>query len=309
MIDQPWWERWPAVLEREEAALRNANIRWTRNEDAYSKGILRLDLVLPPELGAHEMFVVYPDVYPYFRFQVYAPGLNLPYHSNPFEHNLCLMGRRTHWWKLTDTAGEVIARQLPTLLKTAAATDAAEVLGLEEQQAEPFSDYYTYKPSMILVDGDWSVPKEHKRGYLEIGTSKNGEQLPDKLIRGAVLELRANNGDVLFSAEAALRNAFAGKRIEGRWVRVNSPLRQAHEGKFIEELLALDPELKDAKPNHVNDGWLRIWGVLFPEQTAHRKEGESWVFVCAVDVNRPTVPQPHFRQAATSRQNNRRGRR
>lgn len=304
MIEVPWWDQWPEVLERETTALDAAGIRWERDEIAFSQGVLRLKLIVPSADGSLNLLVVYPDCYPYFRFQVYAPGLDLPYHQNPFERNLCLIGRRTHYWDTTDTAADLLNRQLPKLMASASSNDAAAVDGLEERQAEPFSDYYKYQPSMILVQSDWSVSPAHRRGYLVVGTLPNGEQLPDTLIRGAVLELRSEAGEVLCSATPSLRTAFSGKAIEGRWARLNEPIRHSHEGKFIEELLRIHPQLKDAKPNHVNDGWLRIWGVLFPEQTAHRVVGEGWVFACAVDKNRPntaSVSRPHFQHSGKNK--------
>jgi hypothetical protein len=309
MIQKPWWERWPEVLQREETALGKANILWQRNEDAFSNGILQLDLTLPAELGGHKLLVVYPDCYPYFRFQVYAPDLNLPYHMNPFEHNLCLMGRRTHWWHTTDTAAGIIVEQLPTLLKTAAAKEAAEVAGLEEQQAEPFSDYYTYAPSMILIDEDWVIGAEHKSGTMLIATAQSGDELAEQFVRGAIVELRSEKGDLLFSAGAGLRAAFPGKTLEARWARIDDPIQQPDVFKFMEELVKRRPEVKDAKANHVKDRWLRIWGVLFHEQTQHRILGSGWVFTCLLDKKRPEVPKPHFSHQKTSRPANRSHRR
>lgn len=309
MTSPPWWELWPEVLEREIAALDAAGIGWKRDEAAFSLGILRLNLAFPAANGNLEVHVVYPDHYPYFRFQAYAPGLNLSHHQNPFQRNLCLIGRRTHFWNTDDTAAGLLVQQLPKLIATAEANDLEAVADLEEPQAEPFSNYYPYKPSMILVQSEWSIDQNHRHGTLLIGTPQLGDQLPDLLVRGAVLEIRSEAGELLCSATPTLKKAFPGKVLEGRWARVSEPIREFHEGRFIEELARQEPQVQAAKPNHVNDGWLRVLGVLFPEETAHRVIGEGWVFVCAIDKNRPKTvrpPRPHFHQ---SPQNVKRGKR
>ena len=309
MTGRQWWERWPEVLQRETAALDAAGIVWKRDEDAFLLGILRLNLSLPVSTGILEVHVVYPDHYPYFRFQAYAPSLELAHHQNPFQRNLCLIGRRTHFWNTDDTAAALLLQQIPKLLATATPDNPEAVADLEERQAEPFGNYYPYKPSMILVESEWSIDHKHRRGTLLIGTPQSGDHLSDPLIRGAVLEIRADAGEVLCAATPSLKKAFPGKVLEGRWARVSEPIREFHEGRFIEELVQREPKMQTAKPNHVNDGWLRILGVLFPEETAHRVVGEGWMFVCAIDKNRPRVvqsPRPNFHQ---SPQNVKRGKR
>jgi len=201
-------------------------------------------------------------------------------------------------------------RQLPKLLAASAANDAAGAEGLEIPQAEPFSDYYAYQPSMILVQSDWVIPKEHRRGTLVIGTATTGEQLPETLPRGAVLEIHSETGSVICKADASWRLAFPGKVFEGKWARVNEPIQKANEGEFLNSLLALHPQIADAKPNHVKDGWLRIWAVLFPEEVAHREIGEGWVFACAVDKNRPQISRvpPHHLPKGQSHQHKQRRR-
>lgn len=297
MIDAPWWERWPEVYDREIAALDAAGIRWERDESAFSKGILRLSVNMTTEAGPIALHVVYPDDYPYFRFQVYAPDLDLPYHQNPFQRNLCLIGRRTHYWHTDDTAAGLLIEQIPKLMATARAEDAATVADLEEQQAEPFSSYYPYKPSMILVQSDWLVGKEYQRGSFSVGTCVEHSEF---MVRGAMLELRSEAGDRIFSASPSWRRAFSGTVIDGRWVRASEPIRQDNEAQFLDELLDLHPQLIHAKATQVANMWVRIWGILFPEQTAHRVFGEGWVFLCAVDKTRPNIGvtrPPHFRSS------------
>jgi hypothetical protein len=295
MSDMHWWERWEDIYKAEIAALNAKGISWQRNDAAAANGVLRLDLILPGRLGGHQVTVIYPEQYPYFRFQVYAYGLKLDYHQNPFERNLCLIGRRTDRWNTDDTAAGLIDRQLPKLLKSANTTDATEVEGLEELQAEPFSDYYEYLPeSMILVQSDWSLPEEHRHGDLVVGLNpRQPTELPKVVMRGAVLQVRGANGQVLCSANPAFRRYYSGEQVTGRWVRLNAPIERQKAREFVHELLNIHPEVGDAKPHRVQinhrhkTGWLRVWGVLFPEQIAYRKTGQGWTFACVFDTKYP----------------------
>lgn len=239
------------------------------------------------------MEVVFPDLYPYFRFEVYARTLELPYHQNPFERNLCLIGRRTHFWNPSDTVAGLLRSQLPNVIKTAQATDVNAVADVEQRQAEPFGEYYPYAPAMILIQSDWSIAASIPHGQLIIGCSTPLQLLPDQFVRGAVLEIRTESDEVLWVANESLRRAFSGKTLAARWTRTPQPIKHQDVGLFIEQVLQSYPWLRNARPNHVNDGWLRIWGVLFPEEVGHRTIGEGWVFACAVDKKRPNVgPMP-----------------
>ena len=298
MNDQLWWERWPEVRDRELAALNSAGIIWELDEKAVSKGIYRLALTLPPELGGHQLSVVYPDAYPYFRCQIYAEHLALPYHQNPFDRNLCLLGRRTHFWDVNDTAARLIIEQFPNVLMAAATVDREKVIGVEEPQAEPFSEYYSYAFSMVLVQSDWVIPRGVPAGHFVVGLPPNNSgSLPIRFIRGAALRLQSETGDVICDADESIRTTFCGRQFEGRWARTAEPIKEANAFHFVQKLVKLHPKLQDANANHVEDGWLRIWGVLFPEEIGHRNLGEGWVFVCLVDKNRPQeARRPNFNQ-------------
>lgn len=295
MSERLWWERWPEVRDREIAALDSASIAWKLDDVAVSKGIYRLRVELPPDLGGHRLSIVYPDAYPYFRCQVYAEHLALPHHQNPFERNLCLLGRRTHYWDVDDTAARLIIEQFPIVLKAGSTEDRQEVIGIEEQQAEPFSDYYRYAFSMILVQSDWQVPKNCSSGYMVIGIPSSSEELPSCFIRGAVLRLLTEKGEIIFEADDSIKAVYCGRKFDARWGRFSEAIKEDSPVNFINAIIQLRPELGDSNANHVNNGWLRIWGVLFPEEVEHRGIGEGWVFACAVDKKRPsTAHKPHF---------------
>lgn len=283
----PWWERWPKVMKRELEAFAAAGMVVEIDEKAKRRGVLTITTSLSLPQGRIPLTIVYPETYPYFRCLVYAPTLNLKFHQNPFERNLCLLGRRTHYWNADDTAAGLITRQLPMAIATAGAEAAHDVLGLEEIQAEPFGDYYPYKPGMLLLDGNWKIPKGNRSGNLRMRLSEDSEPCDKNCIRGVVKKVLSSSGQELCAASQSLIEVFQGKEVEGVWSRVDAPIPYDSEMEFLKALVSINPAMAHAKYNHVGNMWLRIWGVLFPEETGHRTTGEGWVFVCAVDDKRP----------------------
>src|SRR5215213_8372033 len=81
---RPWWERWPGLLERELRTLAEAGIIYEVDEEARARGFIRLRLTVV--VGGEELSLVatYPDLFPYVRFDVRAPDLDLPRHQHPF---------------------------------------------------------------------------------------------------------------------------------------------------------------------------------------------------------------------------------
>ena len=63
--------------------------------------------------------VTFPDLYPYFRFEIVAPTLSLDHHQNPFGKNLSVagfrhnldIGIRQHAAKSTANDGVVVNNQ------------------------------------------------------------------------------------------------------------------------------------------------------------------------------------------------------
>jgi hypothetical protein len=102
-----------------------------------------------------ELTAIYPELFPYFRFQVFAGNLGLQRHQHPFEGQLCLIGRSTWNWHTHDTLASYITHpsRLQALLVSGRSPDRASVSHLEEPQAEPFGAYYHYAPESIVLVG------------------------------------------------------------------------------------------------------------------------------------------------------------
>lgn len=115
---KPWWDLWPGRLEYELAALDAAGIRYERDARALARGKIALRLKVPLGSEVLNIEAKFPEVYPYTRFELFAPGLNLPHHQNPFSKSLCLIGRATRNWNVDDTLAQFIQNRLPLVPAT-----------------------------------------------------------------------------------------------------------------------------------------------------------------------------------------------
>ena len=289
-----WWTKWPERLKYETQALDESGVTWVRDENAYRAGVLKLHLEVPHDGETLRLVVVYPDLFPYFRCELYAPALDLAHHQNPFEKNLCLIGRRSHFWDTGTTAAELIRERLPVVLRAGASVDKYEVAGLEQQHAEPMSDYYNYvAESIVIVQSDWRIPNDEAYGYLVIGTQTPKDRRVQACLRGAVLEVRDAENKSIIRADKAIRSAFSGRTVDGCWVRLAKPFREADQTRIMEHVVQVCPFAASADWNHIeHEGkpmWLQVWGIVFPEETAWREVGDGWLFTYRAEKKRPTA--------------------
>lgn len=291
MSTQYWWDRFPGRLQFELDALGSAGIAYERNEHAFSQGVMQLRLSMEIRGERLSLLVTFPDLYPYFRFEVEAPDLSLSHHQNPFAKNLCLIGRGTHYWHSTDTVAGLLQQQLPVVLETSRTSDAEAVRGREQAQAEPFSDFYPYAPSMIIIDGEWIAPPHQDRGTFSVAT--DGAQGPPPLhfLRGALAQVRGEASSILFEADPTILSAFPSQLLEGYWVRFPEPIRHTLADPFMGQLFSRFPSARTAPANRVQSGWLQVWGILFPEETGWRQNGDGWVFVYLFNAQRAGLVQ------------------
>src|SRR5574341_28632 len=134
---EPWWKREPERLQFELEELDAAGIEYQVNEAAKARGSLIIDLEIILADGEKVLLQArFPDLYPYFRFEILAPELDLPYHQHPFGKQLCILGRATRTWNTTNTLAEFIKTQVPRVLATARMVSLEEASGLEEHLFE-----------------------------------------------------------------------------------------------------------------------------------------------------------------------------
>lgn len=264
-----WWNQFPGRLEAEEQALTEEGIRVKRDESAFRRGVLRLELTLPPGKWLTEgLIAVYPDTFPYLRPEVYAPHVRLARHQNPFKRNLCLLGGATEYWTPSTTLAGLLRSQLPLLTQVLQAEETADVVGLEDPQGEPLSAYFEYEQdSIVLVDSSWNLPPEVAAGHLEF-TLLDGKTSP---FRAAVLRVSDPTGQVIARSPFGANDAV---HLRGRWTRVAEPVVEELPDRFI-EAAGLREDIQQA-PWH---GDTQVLGVVFPEELGHRRTGAGWLFV------------------------------
>lgn len=233
-------------------------------------------LRLWPTVEGERVFLIarFPDFYPYTRFEVEAPELDLDHHQAPFRKNLCLIGGASKNWHTRDTLAGFIKGQLPQVLKTGRSGDKAEVEGQEEPQGEPFSVYYTaYQDATVLIDGGWAIDPTVAAGELVIGVKEDAGEV----LSGAVLEVKDAEGRLLGRLDEAVARLYP-RTLRCRWVRLDEPIREEEPGKFFGKLFSLSPSLSTPRWKPIAGGRMDVIGVLFPEEIGWRTKGDGWVF-------------------------------
>jgi len=273
---EPWWQREPGRLEFELEQLDKAGIKYQVDNAAKARGILIIDLeVALGDEGDILLQAHFPDAYPYFRFEIRAPELNLPHHQHPFGKQLCVLGRATALWDTTNTLAAFIANRVPQVLATSRMDSAAEAGNLEEHQGEPFSDYYQYADnSLILIDSSWNLGTAN-RGSLKVGFPEARQR--SVALRGAVLEIRNDHGQLIAEAEHNIRSLFP-RLIKCRWVKNQAAIR-ANGLEFFHELYQRDKQFETPSWNLIDGFRCDIIGVVFPEEHRWRSDAQDgWVF-------------------------------
>lgn len=280
-----WWERWPARLDYEIDKLRKAGIQCELDADAFNSGIAKLKLRYTFDGSDHSFVVIFPDVYPYIRFEVFAPDLDLEHHQNPFDKNLCMIGRSTANWHTSDTVADFFISRLPQVLKAGRSSDPLEAKELEELQGEPLTSYYPYFPnSAVLADSSWSIDPLVSEGILEIGMDRRSRTG----LRCVICSVRDRSGNVLAEAKPELSNLFPD-RLEGKWIRCRKPILEADPSRFYQQLVAHDRSLGRTKWHKLNKRRIAIIGVLFPEEVAWREKKDGWLFLVLDQGGKITV--------------------
>lgn len=268
-----WWEQDPARYEREVRELSQSGHDPRPREVA---GRVRIAIDVPCDGRVIPMEVRYSDLFPYFRFEVYAPtDLGLSRHQNPLAGNLCLIPQPTREWQPSMTAARLIREQLPKLM--AAVRGQGVAPDVETHQPEPISAYYpTLGDSVILMPPEaYDLPADSSRGSLELSITS----LPEP-VRGYVRRVDARPASFP-DLSAALPTR---QLIEVPWVRVPD-LPRTTEAIAFEKALIDTGAIASARPNGRPD----IVAVTFPEDVAYGAPAENgWLFLVRIRDRRET---------------------
>lgn len=278
----PWWERFPGRLEAEQEAFQARDLDFERDGAQFrdaGRVLLRGSIV--HEGRTVELEVLYPDLYPYLRPEVFAPGLSLPRHQNPADYNLCLLDRDTRAWSPVRTAAWLVAERVPLLLSLIEG-DPEAMHAAEVPQGEPASTYFPTPAGIVVCVPAEALGLDHelRRGS---GRLCFGAEAPPRIgVRALLGELvvRSQNRKtkVVARADDAPARRFSGDHKQMRWVRLDAaPQEFTAEGVFA---AAEEAQTGFGRPpwQPVADGEIAVTGVVFPEEVRQGEYEDAWLF-------------------------------
>jgi hypothetical protein len=267
---KPWWKKFPGRLEHELQRLKEDGISC---EPEFMGDIVSLNFPYYVEDEKVDIIIKFPPSYPYLRFTVDAPNIVLAHHHNPFNKDLCILGRATVNWETDDTVADTLKTQLPKVLRAGRSTNIDEVIDMEENQPEPISTYFETS-GFIFINGKFCVGKKYigQIGDLEIGIEINKLWL-------AVLNINDINSRCIANANPHIARLF-NQTIHGRWIRLDQPIIENNPILFFNKLIDIDSRLRSPKWQKIDRKLsIDIIAVIFPEENKeHRILEEGWLF-------------------------------
>lgn len=275
---EPWWPR-RERLEWELQALSDGGYEYERvSGDLDAVEGLHVRVNYPKGQESDHLDVYFPALYPYFRFQIDAPHLALDHHQDPLHHNLCLLGRPTDRWSLKFSLRQFLDHQVPKVLEAGTNRETDEVLELEDAQAEPVTDYYSYEAeSVLVIDGSWRIPEGHDEGRLVLGFE--GE--PNRPFRAFVLDVLDRDGGTLGLAAVPEIRARCTRTREGAWLRVDEAPPEDDAGAAWDWFRKGNDPRRQAPTQRLGDQQFELTVGIIPEEHSHRdgSTGDGWLAV------------------------------
>jgi hypothetical protein len=271
-----WWKSFPGRLRKELESFRRPGVTYTVDHQRFKNGELAVDLTFAFEGGNYALQALYPDTFPYFEPTVLGFDLGFTLHWNPFEKNLCLIGRKTENWNPQYTVGDLIAEQFPKII-LANTLPRTETTALEIDQGEPLSTFYpTEAGSLILIEGEWNIPADVSGGWLRLGLRPDKGQ--QKLF-GAVLEVQDETHQSLCRLNESIAMHF-GQAFWGRWQRLPNFIREDDTAKFNLALSSLNQRFRHLQWGYQRSFWLDVTAGIFPEEVRRCEYRDGWIFLC-----------------------------
>lgn len=277
-----WTKRFPERLEHEVAAFAEHGLEFEPDPDLLKRqGRVVMRGTLPHEGEAIELEVVYPDLFPYLRPEVYAKGLKRERHQNPYDGNLCLLDRSTRAWSPSKTGAWLVAERVPLLLRLLD-TGGEELERGEAPQGEPVSTYFHSAPgtAIFVPAAALTLPHEAAAGSGRVACGQL--ETAQLRVRGALVELVEKGPKrrtrTLARAKPELQERFGGQRIPLRWVRLEAPPPQNTAQALLAAIEAARPGFGSPPWERVNGGSVAIAGAVFAEEVRQGEYEDTWVF-------------------------------
>lgn len=290
-----WWERFPERLEAELEDLTARDLDFELDE-GLCRDAGRVLLRGSIRVGDRdiELEVLYPDLFPYLRPEVYAPELSLTRHQNPVSHNLCLLEGTTAAWRPEQTAAWLVAERVPLLLSLFEQGSEA-MAEAEVPQAEPVSSYFRGVSGTVVL-----IPAEALSldPVMRVGSGRlwfSPETPPRLALRALLGELVVRTGTrktkLVARAADQLAKRFGASQIQMRWVRLDAAPDRFDAHGVLAAAEAVQPGFGRPPWQTVADGQIAVTGVVFPEEVRQGVEEDAWLF--GVRIRRSSAGQLH----------------
>lgn len=281
-----WWELFPGRLEAELEDFRARGLEFQLDEELFrGAGRVLLRGVLEHEGTDVAIEILYPDLFPYLRPEVYAPDLSLERHQNPALKNLCLLDRATASWGPDDTGGWLVDEQVPYLLSLFAAGDAA-MAEAEVPQGEPASLYFPgiAGAAVFVPEAALSLDSAFHSGSARLWFGAN--EPPRPVLRAALGELAARTHGrktkVIARADEAFKRRFGGGQLQARWVRLDQLPHEFTADALFEAADQSQPGFGRPPWQSVAGGELAVVGIVFKEEVQQGVWEDGWLFAVRV---------------------------
>lgn len=281
----PWWERYPGELEREIDALEAAGMQPTRNERGFAAGKAIINIRLEVLGSMRDSFIVYPDLYPYFRPAVYVPGMDTGLrHYNPFSGEVCLLRRGTQYWLPRTKAAEHIKEMLPHWERAAIRDYNQPRLENEDEQAEPVTVYYSGTDiQLILLDSSWHIPEGIRSGKMEIAFPEGYKNItPSESYSAWVTGIEDNEKNTIHEINTHLKNwlkQWDYRKEKYPWIRLDVPPIGRNELELSHNLITSSLEVRKHIATEVRNFRTGIYGFCFPEEAPGGGHRDGWLFL------------------------------
>ncbi|MHA7146474.1 ThiF family adenylyltransferase [Arthrobacter sp. TmT3-37] len=275
----PWWEQYPGRLEHEYSALQSLGVSVHEDTDARANGVITWAVVVPDDFtgqGDVELVVTFPEFYPFLRPDVTAPELDMAHHQHPFGKNLCLIGRASASWDTQNDLAWLIREQLHKALTLGVAEDRG---GDEENQGEPFSEYYSYTPNaMVLIDSAWEPPAVPSTGTATMRVTGHMPLRPDTQSLFVIGSIALPGMPPSFVMPEAISQHYDNTpEWTAQWVHMPAAVKASDAAGLWEAVEAhVGPP---PPPLTCNDTEFELRLVSFPEEHSQTTTGTGWVLL------------------------------
>jgi hypothetical protein len=284
-----WAQRFPGRLEWELADFGRRGLSdFTLDKSEFAHGRVVLTGSATWKDKEIPLRIAYPDLFPYFRPEVYAPSLTLGRHQNPYDHNLCLLEAPTRAWATTESAAWLVAERLPFLLGLIE-SGGKELAENEVPQGEPDSFYIPRElgTAVFIDEGSLSLPASARCGtaYFSFSADRVGPGL-HILLRQLNDRSPNGGGKPLAVAGDRLRERFPGPNFEGRWVRLDrAPGREPDD--YFRLADQMQPGFGTPPWQQIGNARISVLGVVFTEETGQNMFADGWLFAVRYETGVP----------------------